>query len=190
MFRVNLLPWREGYRQKLQTHFYKILLAILLLGFLIGYVVSMFATSQLSNARDELKAVKTEKAELDNQLSDYNKFLEQQKELEQKLDAFAVLQAQRYLMAQRLNILPELTNDGIALKTITSDDQGMEVRGIGLDSFSVTDFMRNLEKSEAFQGASMQILERQSVQRSSDEVGEDEQVDVQNFHLRVLNRNG
>jgi type IV pilus assembly protein PilN len=186
MFEVNLLPWREYSKGRKQSNFYKICLAFLLFGSLLGYLYSLYVDSQHGAAKANLEKVEQDSVELEIKLVKLKEYEQLERELNAKISSLEILESQRYVTASRFNILPTLINEGIALESINSDESGMRVSGMGLDEFSVSTFMRSLNQSAEFDGSGVEIIQQAKVAKkavkASDKSGT---TDVLKFTLKV-----
>lgn len=188
MFKVNLLPWREQYKRSKQNAYYKTLGICFVLGLAIGGAYYLYAEKMLKDAEALLVDKERERDRLNKELERFKELQEQENLLRAKLAALELLKDQRFLMAERLNTLPSLMNDGVMLDSITSNEQGMAASGVGMDEFSVSTLMRTLDDSDVFDGSSIGVLSQESRARETVLPGQTSNVDVLRFDLSVQNK--
>ena len=145
--RINLLPHREEKRQARQRQFvsFAVLLAILALA-VVGLVHMVFATKiEDQDARNKL--LKTEIANLDNQIKEIDKLRDQIQQVLARKQVVENLQANRSEAVHLLDQLVRQLPDGIYLKSVRQIGTKVTVVGYAQSNARVSTLMRNVEAS-------------------------------------------
>jgi len=145
--RINLLPHREEKRQARQRQFvsFAVLLAILALA-VVGLVHMVFATRiEDQDARNKL--LKTEIANLDNQIKEIDKLRDQIQQVLARKQVVETLQANRSEAVHLLDQVVRQLPDGIYLKSIKQSGTRIQVVGYAQSNARVSTLMRNVDAS-------------------------------------------
>ena len=145
--RINLLPHREEKRQARQRQFvsFAVLLAILALA-VVGLVHMVFATRiEDQDARNKL--LKTEIANLDNQIKEIDKLRDQIQQVLARKHVVETLQANRSEAVHLLDQIVRQLPDGIYLKSIKQSGTRIQVVGYAQSNARVSTLMRNVDAS-------------------------------------------
>jgi len=145
--RINLLPHREEKRQARQRQFvsFAVLLAILALA-VVGLVHMVFATRiEDQDARNKL--LKTEIANLDNQIKEIDKLRDQIQQVLARKQVVETLQANRSEAVHLLDQVVRQLPDGVYLKSIKQSGNRIQVIGYAQSNARVSTLMRNIDAS-------------------------------------------
>jgi len=147
MIRINLLPHREEKRRARQRQFFSLSILSLLLGAMIWGLVHGAISAQIYYQERRNAYLEQETAILDKQIAEIKKLREQTKSLLERKDAVEKLQSDRsrvvHLFDQLLHILPE----GVYLKSIKQNGEGIELVGYAQSNARVSTLMRAIEDS-------------------------------------------
>ena len=145
--RINLLPHREEKRQARQRQFvsFAVLLAILALA-VVGLVHMVFA-NRLEDQDARNKLLKTEIANLDNQIKEIDKLRDQIQQVLARKQVVETLQANRSEAVHLLDQIVRQLPDGIYLKSIKQQGNKIQMVGYAQSNARVSTLMRNVEAS-------------------------------------------
>lgn len=150
MARINLLPWREEYRQAKKREFLEIAAVVVVLGLLMvvlwDRVVSARIESQIS--RNEL--IREDIAVLEKQVKEIS---ELKKRKQQMIDRMGVIQALQGNRPDIVRIFDELVAampEGVFLTDLQRVGDTMSLTGFAESNNRVSALMRNLDASYKF----------------------------------------
>lgn len=150
MATINLLPWRDEYRQEKKREFASILFLLIILTALVCYVWVAFVKSEVENQRSRNALFKKEIAALTKQVAEINKLKEQRKELESKMDVIQGLQNKRPLIVHYFDEMVKVVPDGIYFTSLNNKGIMYSISGVAESNNRVSTLMRNLDRSEFF----------------------------------------
>lgn len=149
MIRINLLPYREERRQQ------QVLEHVIVLAIAIVLAISICVGMQLI-ANSELDAIKAENAILTQKNSALLKLIGKtggleklRDEVQRKLDLVDTLQKGRFRSLELLLIISQLIPNNVWLDSVSDKGGEILLKGYAETSVSISDFMSDLEKSEA-----------------------------------------
>lgn len=150
MATINLLPWRDEYRQEKKREFFSVLILLVILSASIGYVWVRYVGAQVDDqlARNDL--FKKEIAELDNKVKEIDQLKKQRTDLEAKMDVIQGLQNERPLIVHYFDELVKVVPDGVYFTSLDRKDDSYSLKGISESNNRVSTLMRNLDRSEFF----------------------------------------
>ncbi|MFT5117592.1 MAG: type IV pilus assembly protein PilN [Kiritimatiellia bacterium] len=150
MATINLLPWRDEYRQEQQREFFSVLVLLAVLAGLLAYVWVAFVETQLSDQRSRNALFQNEITQLEQQVKEINKLKLQRKQLASKIDVIQGLQNKRPLIVHYFDEMAKSVPDGIYFKSLIRNKEGYSIKGISESNNRVSTLMRNLDRSNYF----------------------------------------
>ena len=159
MPRINLLPWREQLRQKRKKDFFTAIVGAVLIGGLMAYGTKLGIQTQIrgQNARNEI--LRTEIAELDNQIAEILGLENQKERLLARMQIIEQLQKARpevvHLFDELVSTLPE----GVHLTQIRQTGSRIELQGSAQSSTRVSALMRNIDTSQWLRNPALDVVE-------------------------------
>ena len=162
MATINLLPWRDEYRQEKTREFFSILVLLVILTSLVGYVWYAFVQSEIKSQKARNALYKKEISVLNTQVREIDKLKKQRKELESKMEVIQNLQNKRPLIVHYFDGLVRAVPDGIYLKKLNRRKGQFNVTGSSESNSRVSTFMRNLDRSDYFQKPSLKSVVKES----------------------------
>jgi type IV pilus assembly protein PilN len=174
MIKINLLPVRE--KAKEENIRKQLSVGALLIGFTVALLV-LFAVQQ----QRELSSMKEEKGRLDKQLADLKKEvgdlakIQQEKEaMERRKEAIANLSRNRLGVVEALDQLTSAKPSALYFTHVEQknvgapwDDFTLSIQGVATDNEVIAQFMRNLQKVEAFRSVDLEFTKAKAVQREA-----------------------
>ena len=148
MIRINLLPHREEKRRQRRQQFYLLAGAMVVLGALIGVLVSTIIGGFIESQEDKNNFLKTEIAKLDKDIAEIKRLRTQIDSLLARKQVIESLQGHRAETVHLLNELVRQTPEGVYLRSIKQNGLKVTLIGYAQSNARVSTLMRNLDGSE------------------------------------------
>ena len=149
MIKINLLPKDARKRVGLGQQIF-IIVVVLILNFTGIGMYWNYLDGVIEQKRLEIQQTQQALQELQKIIDEINKFEEQRKALEQKLAIIATLQKEQQLPVHLLDEVYLTLEDDMWLNNFTQSGMNVTIQGTALSNPVVSDYMRNLDKSEFF----------------------------------------
>jgi type IV pilus assembly protein PilN len=151
VIRINLLPHREQKRKARATRF--AVLAGISVGIGLALVVAGYLTlsAQISTQEERNAFLSEENAKLDKQIAEIEVL---KKERQQLLDRKKVVERLQSNRAEAVKIFDQLsrqTPEGVFLRSVRQEGDGVALEGYAQSSARVSTFMRSLNDSMIFE---------------------------------------
>lgn len=162
MIRINLLPKPEIPEKKSHSEFYIGLLAIIAV---LGVIVATHQSQK--NSIDEVRRKISVTDKRINDLKDVEQkveeFKEKNKELERRIQVIAELEKKRtgplYVMEALSDSIPEKA----WISDLQSKGNNASISGVAWNEFTVSDFMKSLQKSSYFGNVNLKVIKKTNV---------------------------
>jgi len=148
MIRINLLPHREEARKQRRTNFYAAIGAMVVLGAVVGLLVSFVIDGFVQAQEDKNTFLKNEIAKLDKDIAEIKRLRSQIDALLSRKKVIESLQGSRAETVHLLNELARQTPESIYLTHVKQRGRQVELTGYAQSNARVSTFMRNLDGSE------------------------------------------
>lgn len=148
MIRINLLPHREEARKQRRQTFYGLALGMIVLGALIGFIVSMVIGGFIESQEAKNTFLKNEIAKLDKDIAEIKRLRSQIDALLSRKQVIESLQSHRAETVHLLNELARQTPEGVYLRSIKQAGLKVTLMGYAQSNARVSTLMRNLDGSE------------------------------------------
>ncbi|QID16787.1 PilN domain-containing protein [Nitrogeniibacter mangrovi] len=175
MIRINLLPHREEARKQRRQGFYGLALGMIVLGALVGVVVSMIIGGFVDAQEAKNNFLKTEIAKLDKDIAEIKRLKGQINALLARKQVIESLQSHRAETVHLFNELARQTPEGVYLKSIKQEGLKVTLNGYAQSNARVSTLMRNLDGSEFLEKPNL-------IEVKSDQVDDRR---VSNFTLQI-----
>ncbi len=177
MIRINLLPRDEvPANRSLKIPSLSTFAPLVLIAIAVGAmtVMSVYQNQKIGSLQQAIAADEAESRRLAPEIAKIKRLDEQRQSLNQRLDVITALDRDRYF---RVHLLDELnralpSNMWLIRCENTSGDS-YSIEGVTFSNFLISDLLQNLARSPYFDGVSLQIAERGTI----------EDVDVVKFKL-------
>lgn len=170
MATINLLPWRDEYRQEKKREFFSVLIMLAILASLVVYVWVSFMKSEIQNQRVRNNLFKTEITALTEKVTEIQKLKQQRIALESKMDVIQGLQNKRPLIVHYFDEMAKVVPDGIHFISLSRSDSSYSLKGIAESNNRVSTLMRNLDRSKFFQSPNLKNVVKDSFELSVETV--------------------
>ena len=150
MANINLLPWRDEYRQERKRAFFSVLMLLCVLGLLAGYIWITWTKAAIDNQEQRNSMLKAEIAELDEKVKDINQLKKRREELETRIGIIQDLQLKRPLSVRYFDEMVRAVPDGLYFSDLKRNANTFSISGITESNNRVSTLMRNLDRSDWF----------------------------------------
>lgn len=147
---VNLLPWREGQRQRQKKEYLSILGLVALLVLAVFWLIGAGVDRLIENQRFRNAYLQKEIAVLDNQIDKIKDIKAQKNAIEQQIALIEQLQSSRNVAPHVLNELAMLVPAGVSFKSLERKGNRLVLEGQSESNNRLAEFMRQLQNSEVF----------------------------------------
>lgn len=148
MAKINLLPWREAYRQEKKREFLGVIAGIGLAAVFGAYVwVSSVQTAiENQNARNQL--LKQEIAKLDAQVKEISEIKKVRDDLLARIKVITDLEGTRPVIVRYFDELARAIPDGVWISSAERKGKIVTIEGVAESYNRIASFLRNLEASD------------------------------------------
>lgn len=178
MANINLLPWRDEYRQEKKREFFSILMLLVLLACLIAFVWYTFTNASIDNQEQRNELLKQEITLLDEKVKEIEQLKKRREELETRIKIIQDLQVKRPLVVRYFDELVRAVPEGLYFDNLSRAADTFSVEGVTESNSRVSTLMRNLDRSDWFQAPNLKNviedkfeLSVQAVSPNEDEKG-------------------
>jgi len=155
MANINLLPWRDEYRQEKKREFFSVLLLLAILACVVAYVWFAFTESSIKDQQARNNLLKKEIAELNKKVKEIEALKKQREELESKIAVIQNLQNKRPLVVRYFDDVVRAIPDGLYFKSFDRRGDVFTVRGVAESNNRVSALMRNFDRSSSYQAPNL-----------------------------------
>lgn len=148
MAKINLLPWRQAYREEKKREFIGIVVGVVVITLLGAYswVSSVQSAIENQNARNQL--LKTEIAKLDEQVKEISEIKKVRDDLLARIKVITDLEGTRPVIVRYFDEMVRAVPDGIWLTMIERKGNLVTIEGVAESYNRIASFLRNLDASE------------------------------------------
>lgn len=162
MATINLLPWRDEYRQEKKREFFSVLILLIVLAALIGFVWMTYVESQVSQQRSRNALFEKEITVLDEKVKEIDSLKKQRSLLESKIEIIQGLQTKRPLIVHYFDELVYAVPDGVFFTSLSRKDEVFSIKGESESNNRVSTLMRNLDRSKYFESPNLNNVVKES----------------------------
>ncbi|MGD8175927.1 PilN domain-containing protein [Marinimicrobium sp. ARAG 43.8] len=155
MAKINLLPWREAYRQEKKKEFIGIIVVVVIVAGLLAYLWSAGVQSSIADQNARNRVLKTEIAALDEAVKEIRELREKREELLARMRVIQDLEGTRPVIVRYFDDMVRAIPDGVFLTRMQRQGQVIQLEGIAESNNRVSSFMRNLDESDWFKAPNL-----------------------------------
>ena len=144
MILINLLPHREAARKRRREHFFTVLGASALLGFLVASAIYLWLNAQISAQREQNDYLQGEITKLETEIKEISTLQGEIAALKARQQAVEDLQGDRNMPVHLLNELVRQLPDGVYLASMKQADRSVTLQGMAQSNERVSELLRNL----------------------------------------------
>ena len=175
MANINLLPWRDEYRQEKKREFFSVLLLLCFLSLLLGYIWVSFTKASINNQQERNQILEKEIAALNEQVKEIDQLKKRREELETRIRIIQDLQFKRPLVVRYFDEVVRAVPDGLYFDSLERTANTFSVKGITESNNRVSTLMRNLDRSDWFKAPNLKNVIEDEFELSVESVSPNEQ---------------
>lgn len=150
MARINLLPWREAYRQEKKKEFIGIMVGVLILAGLVAYLWVSSVQSSIADQQARNRLLQTEISALEAAVAEIQQLRQKREELLARMRVIQDLEGKRPVIVRYFDEMVRAVPDGVYLDRMERRGESILLEGIAESNNRVSSFMRNLDESDWF----------------------------------------
>jgi type IV pilus assembly protein PilN len=158
MSNINLLPWRDEYRQEKKREFFSILVLASIFASLIAFLWLNHLDSQIDGQKKRNDMLAAEIAQLENKVKDIAKLRKRREQLETRITIIQDLQFNRPLVVRYFDEFARAVPEGLYFSKLDRKGDKFSVQGITESNNRVSSLMRNLDRSDWFEAPNLKTV--------------------------------
>lgn len=160
MTRINLLPWRETYRQEKNKEFYMVVGLCMTLAAGVGFAGFKFAEDKVNFQTQRNERLETEIALLQEELKEIKELEETKNNLLARMEIIQQLQGQRPQIVHTFHEIATRLPDGIFLTAMKQvGEKQLVLEGRAESNARVSALMRRMDRSDYFKDPRLEVIE-------------------------------
>ncbi len=159
MAHINLLPWREEYRQEQTRQFATITGLSLALTAAVIFLVHVTFSNQIDHQKSRNKMLQTEINILDEALKQIETLEETKEQLLARMDVIQSLQQRRPQIVHLFDDIVRTVPEGIYLTSIKQEVEQLIFKGVAESNGRVSAYMRNIDASDWMTMPKLKVIE-------------------------------
>ncbi len=159
MATINLLPWREEYRQQKKREFLEIAVAVFLLALLALFAWDRMVNGRISVQEERNALLQQEIDALDEKVEEIAELKERRQQLLDRMTVIQSLQANRPEIVRVFDELAVAVPEGVYLSSLSRTDENIAMTGFSESNNRVSAFMRRLDSSYKFTDPNLTSVE-------------------------------
>ncbi len=150
MAKINLLPWREERRQRIQQEFLIVLGGSVVLGVLLVLLAMTIVKAAISNQESRNSYIQEHINILNKEVREVSQLEERRQQLLDRMNIIQGLQGERPLIVRVFDEMVRTLPDGLFYTSVSRSGNRIDVDGIAESNNRVSSLMRKLDQSEWF----------------------------------------
>ena len=155
MANINLLPWRDEYRQEKKKEYLTILTGIAVLAILAAFLWIQSVNSNIDYQTQRNQMLKTEIAKLEKQVAEIRELQKRKEDLIERMRVIQDLQGNRPLIVRVFDGLVRAVPDGVYFTSVKREGKVLRLNGVAESNNRVSSLMRRLDESEWFENPNL-----------------------------------
>ena len=162
MARINLLPWREELRNQRRTEYLTMVSICVVIALLVWGAIHWHFNERIDYQNSRNDFLETEISKLDKKILQIRELEKEKERLLARMKAIETLQTSRPIIVHIFDELVDSLPDGVYLKEIAQSDKKIVIKGVAQSNARVSNYMRNVEKSEWLKNPTLNIIQTAS----------------------------
>ena len=159
MPRINLLPWREEYRQAKKREFFEVTAVVLVLGAIATFLWSQVISARIDNQSSRKELLNREIAALEVQVKEIAELKEKKLKMLERMEVIQQLQTNRPDVVKVFDELTVKTPDGVFFTELKRAKDSIALTGYAESNNRVSALMRSLDDSFKFTSPNLTKVE-------------------------------
>ena len=169
MANIDLRPWREERRKERQQQFLLVLVLVVVAASATGWSWNQTVKAQIQFQETRNNFLERRIDDLDKKLKEIQALRDQREKLVERMEVIQSLQGDRPIIVHVFEELVESTPEGVFFTSLSSKGKTITVSGEADRPLSISDFLRNLDRSPWFQNAF--LMDVQSITEGQEVIG-------------------
>lgn len=162
MARINLLPWREEQRRQRRLEFLAIVGICAAMTLVVWAGIHFYYDQRIDYQKGRNAFLDVQIQKLDKQIKEIEELEKEKERLIARMKAIESLQTSRPVIVHIFDELVTSLPDGVYLKQIVQKGNKIEIKGVAESNARVSNFMRNVEKSDWLKNPKLDIIQSAS----------------------------
>ncbi len=150
MAKINLLPWRDEFRQEKKKEFTTIFVGVCIAAAFAAYMWVGMVEGAIDNQNSRNGLLEQEIAALEEQVKEIQELKRRKAELIDRMRVIQDLQGTRPVIVRYFDELVRAVPDGIFIRVLSRKGNVISIEGVTESNNRVSAFMRRLDASEWF----------------------------------------
>lgn len=163
MTRINLLPWREEFRQQKKQEFFTVLAGMVVVGALLVFLANSIIDGRISHQNGRNQYLNTEIKKLDDKITEIKGLQARRNQLVERMKVIQNLQGNRPVVVHLLDELTRSIPDGVYYTKATRTGNKLKLEGIAETNNKISKLMRNLDGSAWFSNPSLSTVNNKEI---------------------------
>jgi len=148
--KINLLPWREEFRQEKKVEFFKIGAVVLIASVVAVGLWDRVVNAQMDVQRSRNQVLESKISELETKVKEIAELKERRQELLDRMTVIQALQANRPEIVRIFDELAASVPEGVFFSALKRAGSDIALTGFAESNNRVSALMRNLDQSYKF----------------------------------------
>lgn len=150
MANINLLPWREQYREEKKKEFLGVLAGVCVFAAIAAFLWVSAVESSIDSQSQRNLLLNSEIKVLKKQVKEIKDLKRQRSELLDRMKVIQDLQGTRPVIVRHFDEMVRAIPDGVFFTALVSRGDSLSIKGVAESNNRVSSLMRNLDESEWF----------------------------------------
>ena len=150
MAQINLLPWREEYRQEKKKEFISQFIGVCIVSLLVAYAWVNSVNSQIDSQKQRNRMLQQEIDLLSKQVKEIKELKKKRQELIERMKVIQDLEGRRSIIVHYFDEFAKSVPDGIYINSMARKGNKLTVEGVSESNNRISAFMRTINSSEWF----------------------------------------
>jgi type IV pilus assembly protein PilN len=148
MAKINLLPWRQAYREEKKREFIGVIVGVALVAALGAYAWVSSVQSAIENQNLRNQMLNQEIAKLDAQVKEISEIKKVRDDLLARIKVITDLEGTRPVIVRYFDELARAIPDGVWISSAERKGKVVTIEGVAESYNRIASFLRNLEASD------------------------------------------
>lgn len=162
MARINLLPWREEQRNQRRKEYLTIVGICAVIALMVWGAVHWHFNERIDYQESRNDFLQAEIGKLDKKIKEIQELEREKERLLARMKAIETLQTSRPIIVHIFDELVDSLPEGVYLKEISQSGKKITIKGVAQSNARVSNYMRNVEKSDWLKNPSLDIIQTAS----------------------------
>ncbi|MFT4562743.1 MAG: type IV pilus assembly protein PilN [Gammaproteobacteria bacterium] len=162
MARINLLPWREELRSQRRTEYLTVVGICAAIALLVWGAIHWHFNERIDYQKSRNDYLQAEIKNLDKKIAQIRELEKEKDRLLARMKAIETLQTSRPIIVHIFDELVSSLPEGVYLKEISQKGKQIVIKGVAQSNARVSNYMRNVEKSEWLKQPSLDVIQTSS----------------------------